>query len=458
MTKLISTNPSRNYEKVGSVTISSLAEIKQKVVAARKAAPRWKSLPLIKRLAYFSKLRVVYRRHSQEMAELVSREMGKSIGESAADVTGDLENISNKIELAQQYLAPVILDKTKTMKNVLYFEPHGVVAAIVPWNFPSSNFFITCLPILMSGNTVVFKHSEECPLVGKLFEKILREAGFPEGVFAVVHGDGKVGDMLTDQAIDAIHFTGSSKIGEFLYQKAAKKFIPVVLEMGGSSPGIIFADADLDTACKQTFVERFGNCGQVCNALKRLFVHKSIFAEVVERMKIMAENMRVGDALDYSTQCGPLVAKRQQKLLQEQVQDAVDKGAKVVAGGSVPKGLQGAYYLPTILTKVTPKMRVMSEEVFGPVLPITPFTTEAEAIMLANNTIYGLSAYVYGGNITQLKVVAAQIEAGQISINGQSFFSKHAPFGGYKKSGLGRNDGYFGFDAATQKKVVAEPI
>src|SRR3989344_5801666 len=409
MTKLISTNPSRNYEKIDSVTISSLAEIKQKVAAARKAAPHWKSLPLIKRLAYFTRLRVVYRRHSQEMAELVSREMGKSIGESAADVTDDLENISNKIELAQQYLAPVILDKTKTMKNVLYFEPHGVVAAIVPWNFPSSNFFITCLPILMSGNTVVFKHSEECPLVGKLFEKILREAGFPEGVFAVVHGDGKVGDMLTDQAIDAIHFTGSSKIGEFLYQKAAKKFIPVVLEMGGSSPGIIFADAVLDTACKQTFVERFGNCGQVCNALKRLFVHKSIFA-------------------------------------------------KVVAGGSVPKGLQGAYYLPTILTKVTPKMRVMSEEVFGPVLPITPFTTEAEAIMLANNTIYGLSAYVYGGNITQLKVVAAQIEAGQISINGQSFFSKHAPFGGYKKSGLGRNDGYFGFDAATQKKVVAEPI
>ncbi|OGK38652.1 hypothetical protein A3I56_00345 [Candidatus Roizmanbacteria bacterium RIFCSPLOWO2_02_FULL_43_10] len=285
----------------------------------------------------------------------------------------------------------------------------------------------------------------------------MEEAGFPKGVFCAVHGDGKVGDLLTDQDIDGIHFTGSSKVGHYLYEKAAKKFIPVVLEMGGSSPGVVFADADLDASCPNICHERFNNCGQICCALKRLIVHESIYDSVVSRMKMNIETMKVGDPMDKDTTVGPLVAKRQLDLLVEQVEDAKQKGATIVTGGSRVEGLDGAYYQPTLVTNTTPDMRIITEEVFGPVLPVVPFSAEEEAVALANETIYGLSAFVYGKDVDKMRSIAARIDAGQVSINGASYFSESSPFGGYKMSGMGRNDGRLGFDSATQKKVIAEP-
>lgn len=456
--KLFSTNPAKNYEKIGSVKISTLQEIKTKVKKAHLAKKLWKNLPLEKRLAYFKKLIKVYEKRGPEVAKLQTLEMGKPLKESLADIKFDLENIEKQIKLAQKYLQPEVLDKTTSSQNILYREPYGVAAVISPWNYPSANFFISCLQVLMAGNVVVFKHSEETPLTGKLLEEIMQEAGFPEGVFSEVYGDGRVGDLLTDQEINLIHFTGSSKVGQYLYKKAAGKFIPVLLEMGGSSPGIIFKDADLDLACANVFVERFANCGQICCALKRLIVHESIYDEVVNRLVTLVEALQIEDPLAETTTLGPLVAKRQQDLLISQVEDAKIKGAKIYTGGDVPTNLAGAYYLPTILGQVNLKMKVMTEEVFGPVLPIVSFKTDQEAIEIANNTAYGLSAYLYGKNLTHLKEIASQIEAGQISLNAASYFSPNSPFGGYKLSGMGRNDGQFGFESVTQKKVVAEPI
>lgn len=391
------------------------------------------------------------------MATLITNEMGKPITQSLSDVADDVYNIQSKIKLAKKHLAPVILDQTPTQKNVLYYEPYGVVAVIVPWNFPSSNFFIATLQALLAGNTVVFKHSEENPLVGKLIEEIMQEAEFPEGVFSVVHGDGKVGDLLTDQDINAIHFTGSSAVGQYLYQKAAKKFIPAILEMGGSSPGIVFADADITTTSEHACGERFHNCGQICCALKRLIVHEDIFDKVVSQMKKNVEAMKVGDPLDKTTEVGPLVSKKQLDALIIQVEDAKAKGATIITGGDIVKGMKGAFYQPTIITNVTPDMKVVTEEVFGPVLPIISFKTDEEAVELANKTIYGLSAYVYGKDVEKMRKIALKIDAGQISINGASYFSENSPFGGYKMSGLGRGDGALGFYEITQKKVVAEP-
>lgn len=221
MKKLISTNPARNYEKIGSVKISSKSEIKSKIASAQKAKTAWRETPLEKRIDYFKSLVKVYKKRNQEVAELQTKEMGKPITQSLGDVGFDVEGLESKIKMAKEYLAPEVLDKTDQQKNVLYHEPHGVAAVIVPWNFPSSNFFISCTQILLAGNTVVFKHSEECPLTGKLLEEIMNEAGFPAGVFSAVHGDGKVGDILTDQDIDVIHFTGSSKVGQYLYKKVA---------------------------------------------------------------------------------------------------------------------------------------------------------------------------------------------------------------------------------------------
>ncbi|MBN1162190.1 aldehyde dehydrogenase [Patescibacteria group bacterium] len=456
--KLISTNPAKNYEVIGEVSISTEEEIKDIVRKAQKAKLSWKETPVEKRIEYFETLLKIYEKHKDEVAELQSKEMGKPIRESKMDTEFDLAIIASNIKLAKEILQPKVLDETDTQRNVLYPEPHGVVAVIVPWNYPSSNFFISCVQLILAGNTVVFKHSEECPLTGKLLEDIVKKAGFPKGVFNEVYGNGRVGDMLTDQEIDSIHFTGSTKVGRYLYEKAGKKFIHAVLEMGGSSPGIIFKEANLDLVCGHACTERFTNCGQVCCALKRLIVHEDIFDEVVERMKILLEGMKIGDPLDETTNIGPLVAKRQLDLLIDQVEDAKKKGAKVVIGGEVYKKLKGAYYKPTILTNLTEDMRVLTEETFGPVLPILSFKTEDEAVELSNKTIYGLSAYVYGENIDQLKRVASKIDAGQVSINNTSYFSENSPFGGYKLSGIGRNSGKVGFYEATQKKVVSEPV
>jgi len=456
--KLVSTNPSKGYQPIGEIDISTEEEIADKVAKAKAASIEWKKLSVEKRAEYFRNLIKVYKRRGKEVAELQSTEMGKPIAESLGDVEGDLSYIEAKITAALQYLQPQVVDLTPTQKNVVYFEPYGVAAVIVPWNFPSGNFFIACSTLLLSGNTVVFKHSEECPLTGKLLEDIMIEAGFPEGVFSEVYGDGKVGEFLTDRDVDFIHFTGSSKVGEYLYKKAASKFIPVLLEMGGSSPGIIFEGADLLTSCEHASGERFLNGGQVCNALKRMIVQENIFDEVVDLMKKNVDAMVVGDPLDSKNTMGPLVAKRQLDVLVEQVEDAKQKGAKVITGGTIEKTLDGAYYQPTILTNVTLDMRVMTEEVFGPVLPIVSFKSEEEAVKIANDTQFGLSAYVYGPDLDTLRQIGSQLQAGQISINGASFFSEHSPFGGYKKSGMGRNDGIFGFYEVTQKKVIAEPI
>jgi succinate-semialdehyde dehydrogenase / glutarate-semialdehyde dehydrogenase len=456
--KLISTNPSQGYKTIGWVNISTEKEIKAKVALAQKAKGLWKETSLDTRIGFIKKLMKAYEKQYLKVAKLVSTEMGKPITQSIGDAKNDMASVKNRLGQAKKHLSPIVLDKTKDQKNVLYFEPLGLVAVIVPWNYPSPNFFISCIQTLLAGNTVVFKHSEETPLVGKLLEEITDKAGFPEGVISFVHGDGKVGDILTDQDIDAIHFTGSSKVGQYLYQKAAKKFIPAVLEMGGSSPGIVFKDADIDAACENACMERFTNCGQICCALKRLFVHEDIFDKVVSKMKCNLEAMKIGDSLKKDTEVGPLVAKRQLDLLVEQVRDAKKKGATIVTGGNKAEGMDGAFFQPTIITGVKPNMKVMTEEVFGPVLPIVSFKTDEEAIELANKTIYGLSAYVYGKNVAKLRKMASQIDAGQVSINGASYFSSNSPFGGYKMSGLGRGEGLFGYYDVTQKKVVAEPV
>ena len=457
MKKLQSTNPAKGYEIIGEVNETTLDEVVLAVSNAQKAFNPWRGFSIEKRISYFNKLIKVYNKRADEMANIQTQEVGKPITQSKENVKRDITRIKHNLLVAPQHLDPEIIDQSDTQINKVFFEPYGVMAVIIPWNYPSSNFFVATTQAILAGNTIVFKHSEECPLTSQLIEKMFKEAGFPKGVLNVVYGDGRVGQMLVDQDIDMIHFTGSSRVGEYLYQVAAKKFIPVILEMGGSSPGILFADADLDQAINSVCLERYSNCGQICCALKRLIVHQDVYDQVVKRVTDQVKSMKIGDPLKQDTFVGPLVSKRQLILLEEQIKDAVDKGAKVKCGGHRPEGLEGAYYSPTVLTDVTKNMKVYYEEVFGPVLTIIPFTTEEEAIKLANNTIYGLSAYVYTNDLEKADRVVAQLEAGNISINGASYFSDNSPFGGYKRSGMGSNNGKFGFRQVTRMKSVGRP-
>ncbi len=454
--EIISTNPAKGYAEIGRINMSTEEEVMLAVKRAHKAFPEWRNLSVSERGAYFEKLAVLLEKNTEEIALMQTQEMGKPISSSRGEVSGRVSYIRHNIELAEKMLKPDVVDENDTQTTTVFFEPFGVVAAISPWNYPTSTLFISITQALLAGNTVVAKSSEECPLTSQLIIKLFEEASFPEGVMQMVYGDGSVGEILTNQDVNLIHFTGSSRIGKTLYEKAAKKFIPVVLEMGGSSPGIVFTNIDVKTMCPIVAHERFNNCGQICCALKRLFVHKDVMDEVTESIIGSVRSMIVGQPEDENTTMGPLVAKRQLDLLEEQVADAVTKGAKVLTGGKKPEGLEGAYYEPTVLVDVTRDMKVFAEEVFGPVLPIMAFETEAEAIELANDTPYGLSAFVYTNDKEQATRVAKEIVAGNVSINGADYFTENAPFGGHKESGMGSADGKYGFRQVTKMKTVSE--
>lgn len=457
MVKLISTNPAKNYQAIGSVKTSLKKEIKQKVAAAQKIKKHWKDLGAKKRTQFLEPLYKEFLKRKKEIARLVTKEIGKPIRESLDDLEWDDSYFKDFLKNGSKYLREEISYKDNNSFHRVTYEPLGVTAVIVPWNYPFANFLWGTIPNLIAGNPVVFKHSEECPLSGKLIEGMMSRLNLPKGVFSEIYGDGKIGAQLANQNINLIWFTGSSKVGKILYEIAGKKFIKSVMELGGSNPVIVFDDVKIDDQLiKQLFVARFMNCGQVCDSMKRLIVHRSIFDQVVDRLVDYIKTIKVGDPEKTETDIGSLVAERQLELLEDQVKDAAKKGAKIIIGGKRPKGLKGAYYQPTVLTNIKKNMRVWKEEAFGPVLPIIPFETEKEAVDLANNTNYGLGASVFSKDLKRAERVAYQIDAGNVDINTGNHWQPHTPFGGYKSSGMGREHGKWGFQELCQIKVIAE--
>jgi acyl-CoA reductase-like NAD-dependent aldehyde dehydrogenase len=354
-------------------------------------------------------------------------------------------------------LSPITTDESTELKTIVTYEPYGSAAVISPWNFPFGISITGIVPNLLVGNTVLFKGSEETILLSKMIGEIFNRHNLPQGVFNQVLGAGDVGEKLANSDIDFIWFTGSTKVGQKLYQIAAEKMINVLLEMGGSSPCIVFEDADIDSAVKTVYDNRFLNTGQVCDVIKRLIVHESVFDKFVAKLKDEVECKVMCDPGQSKADLGPLVAERQLDLLESQVNDSVAKGARIISGGKRPEGHKGAYYEPTILTDVTKDMRVWDEEVFGPVVPVMKFKTEEEAVELANDTDYGLGARVISSDIERARRVAGKIEAGSVEINqGDRWASPNNPFGGYKKSGIGRENGAIGFQTLSQIKVISE--
>ncbi|MBI4836073.1 MAG: aldehyde dehydrogenase family protein [Candidatus Abawacabacteria bacterium] len=454
MNRLVSSNPSQNYLPLGEVAISTPEEIKQKVAAAHRAQHLWYALGVEKRVEILGKVIAHFAQDQERLALLMAQEMGMPLKEARSDMTSGIAYFNSYLDTAAAYLQECITYETASEIHQVYHEPYGVAAVIVAWNFPFSNFVWQCGQNLVAGNTVVFKCSEETPLFGKEIEKVLT-AALPLGVFNEVYGDGIVGELLLQEDINLICFTGSSKVGCSVNQLAAQRLISTVLELGGSAPGIIFADSDIDAIKDTVFLNRFTNCGQMCDALKRLIVHESKVAEVIAKLAAIINTKQIGDAANEETDIGPLVAKRQLDLLEQQVADAIEKGANVIVGGKRPEAFAGAYYQPTLLTNITYEMRVWREEVFGPVLPIVTFATEEEAIALANDTPYGLGAYLFTQDSARFLRVAHQLQTGMVAQNNLSYVNVHNPFGGYKMSGNGREHAQFGFNKVTQIKAIA---
>lgn len=454
--KIVSTNPSRNYEILGEVEAATEQEVKDAVAKARAVQPAWAALIQAERNKAIASFARAFKNRAEELAQTMSKEMGKPIISSRAQVAEAVNYFNAYIEMAEKALAPEIVFENETERHHQVREPLGVVACIAPWNFPALNVPWQAGQPLIAGNTVIYKPSEETILFAKLVAEIVAESDLPEGVFTVLLGDGTVGEQLVQQPVDAILFTGSTRTGQRITELAAKTSTRVLTEMGGSAPGIVFEDADVPAIIDTIYGMRFDNTGQFCDNLKRLIVHESKLDEVLAELKRVNATKKVGDAVDETVDFGPLVAKRQLELLESQMQDAIDKGANIVFGGKQPEGSEGAYYEPTILTGITFDMRVWQEEVFGPVLPIVTFKTEEEAVKLANDTIYGLGAFVFTTDKERYFRVAKQLQAGDIGHNNALYYSPNSPFGGYKESGNSRAGGDAGFHEVTQIKLISE--
>ncbi len=428
----------------------------EKIKQAHAAKNAWKILTATQRAQMLRPLVQLIKNNADKIAYLITEEMGKPITQSKSEVEWTIEYLHDFLDNGPKYLAPKTTVKEHNTLHQLVYEPYGVAASIAPWNYPFSNFIISVIPLLIAGNTVVFKHSEECMKIGKFADDLMQQLNLLKGVYAQVYGNSEVGQTLVEQDIDLINFTGSSSTGKALYALAGEKFIKAILEMGGSDPAVILQDASIDDVIPQIIARRFDNCGQICCAVKRLIVHESIYDEVVEKLVQQLSQIKIGDPFDSQTQLGPLVSEKQLALLESQVQDSLKKGAVVAIGAAKPQGLSGHFYLPTVLTHINCNMRVWTEEVFGPVLPVMAFSTENEAITLANDTPYGLSAVVYSADKLKARFIAEHINAGCVDINSASHWRPCNPFGGYKASGIGRIYGEEGFRDLCQIKVIAQ--
>jgi acyl-CoA reductase-like NAD-dependent aldehyde dehydrogenase len=452
---IISTDPSKDFAKLGEVPASTHDDIQSAVSAAKAAYPGWRDLEVGARVEHLRHIFSILQDRRTDLEVMISREMGSPISQVRSSIDWALNHFQWYLENAATALQPTVTFENDKEIHTQIREPYGVNAVISPWNFPISNFVMGAVQSLLAGNTVVYKVSEEVPLFGSLLNQLIASAKLPIGVFNQVYGDGRVGEALATADIDLLFFTGSSQVGRKLYRICADRFIPCVLELGGSDAGIVCEDVDLEANLESIFWSKFINNGQICCGLKRLIVHEKIYDRTVKLLADYISSLPVGDPLDESSVFGPLVAERQRLLIEEQVADAAAKGAHVIRCGEVADSLRGAYYPPTLLVGVNSSMRAWSEELFGPVLTIIPFRNDAEALAIANATDYGLSGYVYTVSPERFRWFAQRIETGSLSHNGCDFSGPFNPFGGYKKSGLGKTGGVLGFHSVTRVKTMS---
>jgi aldehyde dehydrogenase (NAD+) len=445
-------NPA-NEEPYARISLGSKADVDKAVAAARKAFETYSKTSKEERLALLQKIVEVYQKHYAEMVETISKEMGAPVWLSkAAQAASGMAHFAEAMRLLKEFQFEKVTGST-----ALVYEPVGVCGLITPWNWPINQITCKVAPALAAGCTMVLKPSEVAPMSGYLFAEIMHEAGVPAGVFNLVNGDGPtVGEAMSSHSgIDMMSFTGSTRAGIAVAKAAADTVKRVAQELGGKSANIILDDADLQKAVSQGVSNCFSNSGQSCNAPTRMFVPRTKQDQAIEIAKAAAAKAKVGDPFAEGTTMGPVVSEVQFNKIQGLIQKGIDEGATLVTGGvGRPEGLNRGYYVrPTVFANVTNDMTIAREEIFGPVLSILPYDTEADAIRQANDTVYGLSGYVQSGNIEHARKVASQLRTGNVHLNGAGADFK-SPFGGYKQSGNGREWGEFGFEEFLEVKAV----
>jgi acyl-CoA reductase-like NAD-dependent aldehyde dehydrogenase len=419
------------------------AEIERALAQAQAAYQTWRTTSFAERAAKLKNVASYLRAHRDDIARLATLEMGKPIGQAQAEVEKSAWGCDYYAENAEKLLADEHIP-TNAADSFVAYTPLGVILAIMPWNFPFWQVFRPIAPAVMAGNALVLKHSSNVPQCALKIEDVMREAGFPEGLFRTLLISGaKTEKVIEDPRIRLVTLTGSDDAGSKVAATAGRVLKKTVLELGGSDPFIVLADADLDSAAKTAALARNQNSGQSCIAAKRFLVVESVADEFERRFADAVKAMKVGDPMDPSTNIGPLARQDLCDTLARQVKESVQQGAKIVIGGE-RLNRPGYYFAPTILTNVTPNMTVFREETFGPVAAIIRVKDTEEAIRLANDSVYGLGASLWTRDIDKAQKLARRIESGQVFINGMVASDPRLPFGGVKRSGYGRELSAFG--------------
>ena len=444
-------------EKVCTViSLGNKKDVDDAVFAAKKAFKTWAFVSKEEKVDLLESLYTLYKKRWDDFANAITLEMGApkefatklQVGAGAAHIKTFIKYLKDF-----EFDRPVN-DELQNQKII--YEPKGVCALITPWNWPMNQVCLKVIPALASGCTMILKPSEIAPLSSMILTEIIHEVKFPKGVFNLINGDGSTtGEALTSHPdIDMISFTGSTRAGALISQNAAKDFKRISLELGGKGANIIFKDAKPD-AIEKGASRCFKNSGQSCNAPTRMLVEKSIYNEVIERVKKYTNDLEVGDPTKEGNHIGPVVSHQQYEKVQKLIKKGIDEGAKLVAGGTgKPEGLNKGYYVkPTAFANVNNKMEIARTEIFGPVLSIIPFESEEEAIEIANDTNYGLANYIQTQDKEKANRVARKLRSGMVDINGAGL-AADSPFGGYKHSGIGREAGKEGLIEFLEVKAV----
>jgi succinate-semialdehyde dehydrogenase/glutarate-semialdehyde dehydrogenase len=460
--RIASVNPATG-EVLGELDSAGPAEVRAAITQARAAQPEWNARGMQERIRILRRFQRILLARKNDIARRITQETGKpSIEALLTEVLVVLDAarflIDNAYAILKEENLPHGNLAMKSKAGRVLHEPFGVIGIISPWNYPFSIPATETLAALVAGNAVVLKPSELTPVIAIELQTLLREAGVPEKVFQVLPGNAATGADLVAGEIDKLVFTGSVATGRRIAEVAATKLLPVLLELGGKDAMLVLEDADIDVASSGAVWGAFMNAGQTCLSIERCYVHQSLYSAFADACCEKAKKLRVGNGMDPATEIGPLINERQLRVVEAQVEDARQRGARVLAGGVRLPEIGPTYFAPTVLTNVDHTMRLIQEETFGPLLPIMKFDDDAEGVRLANDSSFGLAASVWTKDRAHGQRVARQIKAGTVMINDavSCFGISEAPHGGVKTSGIGRAHGCWGLLEMVRVKYIAD--
>jgi lactaldehyde dehydrogenase/glycolaldehyde dehydrogenase len=447
-------NPSTE-QVISEFPDATAKDVDRAVLAAEKAQKAWAALPAIRRAGHLREIATLIRANRESLADTITEEQGKIRSLAQVEVDFSADYLDYMAEFARRYEGEII-QSDRPGENILLFKmPIGVIAGILPWNFPFFLIVRKLAPALVTGNTIVIKPSSETPNNAFEFARLVAQSSLPKGVFNLVSGSGSVvgKSLAAHPKVGMVSLTGSVEGGIAVMRAAADNVTKVSLELGGKAPAIVMGDADIDLAVSAIRASRIINTGQVCNCAERVYVHESVAEEFTEKMVAAMQHTVVGDPFAPATEMGPMVSKRQRELVHEAVEQALKDGAELKCGGSF-EGTVGYYYQPTVLIHCGQETDIMQKEIFGPVLPIATFKTLDEAIGYANDCEYGLTSSVYTRSLDVAMRVSNELKFGETYINRENFEAMQGFHAGWRKSGIGGADGKHGLEEYLQTHVV----